>query len=116
MKHSIARVLSLLAAAGLAACADAAAPVNPPAPAAASFSASSGDELDGRYLVAFNRGVPADFADRVAALGGTVVFAHDGAGVGALGASRTVGTVRVPGAVGTVGHGPIGTLVGAWST
>ena len=37
------------------------------------------------YLVRFGEtGIPADFADRIAALGGEVVFTHAGAGVGAV--------------------------------
>ena len=84
MNQNLARVLILLsaAAAGLTACADTpdtlVAP-NAPAPLA------SVEGLDGNYLVLFKgNGVPSGFASRVAELGGTVIFAHGGAGVGAV--------------------------------
>jgi subtilisin family serine protease len=87
MNHSTARLLTLLAAtaAGLAACADISSPDTPlAAPRSLPASLSSAD-IDGNYLVQFKgNGVPADFAARVAALGGTVIFAHGGAGVGAV--------------------------------
>jgi lantibiotic leader peptide-processing serine protease len=103
MKLSIPRVLALLAAASLAACADAM-PETPLAPAAPSFSAGGAEELDGSYLVAFSRGVPAGFAERVAALGGTVTFAHGGAGVGAVAGltPQAAAQLRATGGVTTV--------------
>lgn len=89
MIKSSSRLLSLLAACSLAACADAATDT-PLAPSVGgpSLSAGSADALsaiDGNYLVLFkgNR-VPADFEQQVSALGGTVIFAHAGAGVGAV--------------------------------
>ena len=42
--------------------------------------ASGGDT----YLVAFKGRVPADFANSVAQLGGSVIFAHDGVGIAAI--------------------------------
>jgi subtilisin family serine protease len=84
MNQNLARALVLLAAAGFAACADAGTPdtlVAPPAPAPLASVA----ELDGNYLVLFKgNGVPSGFESRVAALGGTVIFAHAGAGIGAV--------------------------------
>lgn len=84
MNQNLARTLVLLtaAAAGLAACADA--PETLVAPTAPAPLASVA-ELDGSYLVLFKgNGVPSGFESRVAALGGTVIFAHGGAGVGAV--------------------------------
>jgi hypothetical protein len=86
MNHTTTRVLALLAAAGLSACADVSTD-SPLAPGRAPSlaTAASTSPIDGSYLVRFKgNGVPADFAARVAALGGTVVFAHGGAGVGAV--------------------------------
>jgi subtilisin family serine protease len=74
-------ILPALALAGLAACADAPTPLAPVGTTQASFDASA---AGGTWLVDFNKGVPAGFADRVAALGGQVVFAHNEAGVGAV--------------------------------
>jgi lantibiotic leader peptide-processing serine protease len=85
MNRPPAHLLALLAASTLAGCADASAPDTPLAPAAGiSVSAAAVGETSGSYLVSFNSGVPAGFGDRVAALGGTVVFAHGGAGFGAV--------------------------------
>lgn len=77
---------ALLAAAVLCACTDAGAPETPVASSVPfSLSAAPADApVDGSWLVRFSGGVPAGFADRVAALGGTVVFTHDGAGIGAV--------------------------------
>lgn len=89
MIKSSSRVLSLLAACSLAACADAATD-SPLAPAVGgpSLNAASADALsaiDGNYLVLFKgNSVPAGFEQQVSALGGTVIFAHAGAGVGAV--------------------------------
>lgn len=74
--------LALLAAAGLSGCTDAISTA-PAAPAAPAFSAAPTD-IHQSWLVRFDGGVPAGFASRVAALGGTVTFAHDGAGIGAV--------------------------------
>ncbi|HEX6372608.1 MAG TPA: S8 family serine peptidase [Longimicrobium sp.] len=82
MNRSTTRLMVLLAAAGLVGCADADAPLAPaaagPRPAAALA------EVDGNYLVRFNGDVPAGFRERVAALGGSVIFVHGGAGIGAV--------------------------------
>ncbi|HEX2079935.1 MAG TPA: S8 family serine peptidase [Longimicrobium sp.] len=86
MNQNIARtlILAAAAAAGLAACADAGTPDTLVAPSAPAPLASV-EGLDGNYLILFNgNGVPAGFENRVAALGGTVIFAHGGAGVGAV--------------------------------
>lgn len=87
MNYTSARLLTIAvaAAAGMAACSDIDTADSPLAPSsAASFSASA-SPIDGSYLVLFKgNGVPDGFESRVAALGGTVVFAHGGAGVGAV--------------------------------
>lgn len=76
-------LLLALAAAGVSGCADAGAAESPLAPdVPAAFLAEP--PLQGTYLVRFAGGVPAGFAARVEALGGSVVFAHDGAGIGAV--------------------------------
>ena len=78
-------LVSALGVVTLAACAE-----QPVAPVATTLPASlettlTLSEIDGSYLVRFaDRAVPAGFADQVAALGGTVTFAHAGAGVGAV--------------------------------
>ena len=79
-----ARLLALLAAAGLAACTDELSdtPLTPAVSVA--FYADTDPGTDGNYLLAFSGGVPAGFAERVAALGGSVIFAHDEAGIGAV--------------------------------
>jgi subtilisin family serine protease len=85
MNHTT-RALALLAAAGLSACSDISTD-SPLAPGRAPSlaTAPSTSPIDGSYLVRFKgNGVPADFAARVAELGGTVVFTHAGAGVGAV--------------------------------
>jgi subtilisin family serine protease len=89
MNHSTLRMLTLAAAAaaGMAACDSIETPDTPLAPRnAPSLSTStSTSPIDGSYLVLFKgKGVPAGFASQVAALGGTVVFAHGGAGIGAV--------------------------------
>jgi subtilisin family serine protease len=87
MNHAPIRALAVLAAATLAACADTGTTDTPLAPSRApSLSTSVGlTSIDGNYLVLFKgNGVPAGFANRVAALGGSVIFAHGGAGVGAV--------------------------------
>lgn len=87
MNHAPTRALAVLAAAVLAACADTGTPDTPLAsPRTPSLATSAGMvSIDGNYLVLFKgNGVPAGFADRVAALGGAVIFAHGGAGVGAV--------------------------------
>ncbi|HEU0298516.1 MAG TPA: S8 family serine peptidase [Longimicrobium sp.] len=67
----------------LAACSD-----NPAALADAaspSLNLEAGADGAGMYLVRFpETGIPADFAEQVAALGGEVIFAHAGARVGAV--------------------------------
>lgn len=53
-----------------------------------SFAISAGDDSDpsaGNYLVRFKgNGIPVDFALRVKAVGGQVIFAHAGAGIAAV--------------------------------
>ncbi|HEX2205543.1 MAG TPA: S8 family serine peptidase, partial [Longimicrobium sp.] len=61
-------------------------PAAPAAPVLPAFSLSAdAAEAEGTYVVAFSgSGVPAGFAAAVAKLGGTVVFAHGEAGIGAV--------------------------------
>jgi subtilisin family serine protease len=87
MNHASARLLTLAAAAaaGLAACDDIRTPDTPLASTSAPSLSTAASPIDGSYLVLFKgNGVPAGFESRVAALGGTVVFAHGGAGIGAV--------------------------------
>lgn len=76
--------IALLAVAGLAACGtETVAPDAGLTPRLA-VSAPSGDG-SGTYVVRFKgNGVPAGFAEKVSALGGQVVFAHAGVGIGAV--------------------------------
>ncbi|MEW5927100.1 MAG: S8 family serine peptidase [Gemmatimonadota bacterium] len=94
--------LCMAGALGLAACADDAAAPLSPAGAPARLSESAAPE---RHLVLFaEEGVPADFAARVAALGGTVEFSHrsgvaivgglTAAAAAELGASASVASVQ----------------------
>lgn len=67
---------------GLAACSD-----NPSSPLASAPDAAAlneGAEANDTYMVRFATGIPADFESRVAQMGGEVIFAHAGAGVGAV--------------------------------
>jgi subtilisin family serine protease len=83
MNRSTPRLLALAAAVALAACSDASSPDTPLAPA--SLPSLSGGTTDaGGWLVTFSGGVPSGFAQRVSQLGGTVVFAHGGAGLAAV--------------------------------
>jgi lantibiotic leader peptide-processing serine protease len=76
--------LASAAALSLAACADQPAAVRT-TPTASGPALSSTAESGGTYLVGFRgNSVPANFASRVAELGGTVVFAHGGAGIAAV--------------------------------
>jgi subtilisin family serine protease len=88
MNHSTLRMLTLAAAAaaGMAACDDIGTPSDTPlAPSNAPSLSTSASPIDGSYLVLFKgNGVPSGFASRVASLGGTVLFAHGGAGIGAV--------------------------------
>lgn len=87
MTPSAARLLMLLAAGGFAACADVRTPDTPLAPSDAHGAALSAEAGETRttWLVRFGGGgVPLGFTERVAALGGTVVFAHDRAMIGAV--------------------------------
>lgn len=86
MNYPSARLLTLVAAAatGLAACDDLKTDT-PLAPSNAPSLSTAASPIDGSYLVLFKgNGVPAGFASHVAALGGTVIFAHGGAGIGAV--------------------------------
>ena len=67
------------------------APLNAVSRAGASF------EEGNTHLVRFTAGIPADFADRVAALGGEVIFAHAGAGVGAVSGLGAEGVAELMG-------------------
>jgi len=74
----------LLALLAVAACSSEKVTVSavPPGP---SFAKSAVPGLsDDTYLVRFRGNIPSDFAARVEALGGTVIFTHAGAGVGAV--------------------------------
>ena len=85
MQHITTRLVALIAAAGLCACTDAALPDTPfAAPVSTALSINDAPPAADSWLVRFSGGVPAGFADQVAALGGTVVFAHGGAGIGAV--------------------------------
>lgn len=79
---------------GLAACSD-----NPAAsPALAGAPSFNAEEATGTYLVRFGAaGVPAGFADQVAAMGGEVVFTHEGAGVGAVSGLTPEGAAQLAG-------------------
>ncbi|HEU4885827.1 MAG TPA: S8 family serine peptidase [Longimicrobium sp.] len=88
MNHTTLRLLivAAAAAAGMAACDDIGTPDTPLAPTNAPSLAVAGvSDIDGNYLVLFKgNSVPSGFESRVAALGGSVMFAHAGAGVGAV--------------------------------
>ncbi|HEX5581641.1 MAG TPA: S8 family serine peptidase, partial [Gemmatimonadaceae bacterium] len=76
--------LSAFGALALAACGDQT-PVAPEASPSLSVASSAAGGGSGTYLVRFTgNGVPRDFATRVKALGGQVIFAHAGAGVAAV--------------------------------
>lgn len=78
------RVVSILGALALAACAEAPTPTSP-ALVRTTSQASVVDDGAGTYLVRFKgKGVPADFASTVASLGGEVIFAHAGVGIAAV--------------------------------
>lgn len=87
MKHITARALTLIAAAaaGLAACDDISTDTPLASRTAPSLNAGDASPIDGNYLVRFNgKGVPSGFASQVAGMGGTVIFAHAGAGIAAV--------------------------------
>jgi hypothetical protein len=75
------RILPLIAMAGLAACADDPVQPTPARPTDANLATTTGAS---RWAVDFNGPVRRDFADRVAALGGSVDFVVDGAGFAAV--------------------------------
>src|SRR5688500_12927242 len=69
---------ALLVAGTLAGCADVAGPAATAAPRSPALSIAQGN---GQHVVVFKgSGIPDGFADQVAALGGTVTFAHAGVG------------------------------------
>ena len=69
---------ALLAAGTLAGCADVAGPAAPAAPRSPALSLAQGN---GQHVVVFKgSGIPTGFAAEVAALGGTVTYAHAGVG------------------------------------
>lgn len=89
------RMMSALAAAGtlaLAACStDMTAPLATPSAPTRSASADGG-----QYLVLFKANkIPADFATQVQALGGTVTFAHAGAGFAAVSGLDAAGAASI---------------------
>lgn len=74
---------ALLAAGTLAGCADVAGPAATAAPRSAAHSLAPGN---GQHVVVFGgNGIPAGFAAEVAALGGTVTYAHAGVGFAIVG-------------------------------
>lgn len=94
------RGISLLMAGlvGLAACSDNPTSSVTSAPDLAALNeGAAGDET---YLVRFTSGIPANFAEQVAALGGEVVFAHAGAGVGAVSGLSAESAGQLAGATG----------------
>lgn len=105
MRHVPARLLALFAA-GLAACSDASAPDTPLVPAAPAALQEDVIDLSGRYLVRFNAGVPAGFAERVAALGGSVIFAHGEAALGAVAGLSPEAASALAGTDGVAGMAP----------
>ncbi|HST60127.1 MAG TPA: S8 family serine peptidase, partial [Longimicrobium sp.] len=92
------RGISLLLAGlvGLAACSDnPASTLAEAAPDAPALNSLAGDDT---YLVRFTSGIPAGFAEQVAQLGGEVVFAHAGAGVGAVSGLSEAAAAQLQGA------------------
>jgi hypothetical protein len=74
-------VSALVAASMLAACSiDSTGPEAAPRAPVRETSAAA----DGQYLVTFKGGIPADFAQQVAALGGAVLYSHAGVGFAAV--------------------------------
>ncbi|HET7463371.1 MAG TPA: S8 family serine peptidase [Longimicrobium sp.] len=83
---------ALFAAAALAACS----PDLATGPAAAPRApAHEGATAPGQYLVTFKGQIPADFAQRVAALGGTVLYQHAGIGFAAVAGLTDDAAVRL---------------------
>lgn len=84
-------VPALLTAAALAACSgDSLGPAaGPRAPVRESGAAA------GQYLVTFKGAIPADFAQRVAALGGTVLYQHAGVGFAAVAGLNDTGAAQL---------------------
>jgi lantibiotic leader peptide-processing serine protease len=77
--------LAALSAFALAACADTSSTITGDEPSAVLKQSAALADTPERWLVrATGNSFPADFAARVAALGGQVVFAHDAAGIGAV--------------------------------
>lgn len=76
-------VSAMLAAGALAAC-SLDSPTDPGSAAAPRAPARTVSEYDGQYLVTFKNKIPADFAARVAAAGGTVLYQHEGIGFAAV--------------------------------
>ena len=77
------RSFAAFGAFAIAACSEANLPTAVSTMQAVGGSASLAD-ASGTYLVAFRGGVPADFANSVAKLGGNVMWAHDGVGLAAV--------------------------------
>jgi len=85
-------VSALLAAAALAACSNDSTGPQAAAPRAPARAASA---FAGQYLVTFKGGIPADFAQQVAANGGTVLYSHAGLGFAAVGGLTDAAAVRL---------------------
>jgi len=76
------RSIAACGAIAIAACSEA--PVPTAAPMTGMGASASLADESGTYLVAFKGGIPADFANSVAQLGGNVMWAHDGVGLAAV--------------------------------
>jgi hypothetical protein len=87
-------VFALVTALALAGCStDAVAPTK--APLAPSFAVGAGAS-SGSYIVLFNgKGIPADFSNRVAAVGGTVAYANGKAGFASVAGLTNAGAVQL---------------------
>jgi lantibiotic leader peptide-processing serine protease len=98
--HRQSSVFALVAVLALAGCStDAVAPIK--APFAPSFAVGAG-ATSGSYIVLFNgKGIPADFADRVATLGGIVSYANGKAGFASVAGLSDASAVQI-GAIGGV--------------
>ena len=98
MNRILTRTAAFVAAASLAACADAGTdtPLAAPAGGPALSSSTAAGVVDGNYLVLFRGNkVPEGFEAQVAALGGTVIFTHAGAGVGAVAGLTDAGAAQL---------------------
>jgi hypothetical protein len=94
--HRQSSVFALVTALALAGCStDAVAPIK--APLAPSFAVGA-SASSGSYIVLFNgKGIPADFSDRVAGLGGTVAYANGKAGFASVAGLSNASAVQLGG-------------------